>query len=161
MLGMAFCTIVIGVFSWGCAAIIASHYGIQLPLFHSALTMIVSLAGPPTLLLAASYSIFKVRFWRKMAELSAKSQLGNGTRLARGEPVSLQPLNTKSGLEYFLGWVIWLGIISLPYWLTLPSPEVWAGSALLVKLALVRAVPSRHQVGHPDDREAGNKARSS
>lgn len=141
MFGTTFLTVLVSILSWGCLAIIARHYGIELPLFHNALIMIVWLAAPPIQLVATIYSLSKVRYWRKMNELRARPQLGLGTRLARGEAIVQQTRHHRSGLERMLGWLIWLGIFSLPYWFDLPSPEFWAGSALLITMAIRTAVP--------------------
>lgn len=141
MFGMTLLTVIISFLSWGCLAIIVQHYRIELPLFHNVLTMIVWLAAPPLQLLATVYAISKVRYWRKMNELRARPQLGLGTRLARGERIVQQSRYYRSGLEHILSWLIWLGVVSLPYWFGLPSPELWAGSAFLVTVVARIAVP--------------------
>jgi hypothetical protein len=141
MVKMIFMTIVVGFFSYGCAVIIAYHYQIDLPLFHGMLITVVMVAGPPIQLLATTYSLSKVRTWRKMALLASAPQLGVGTSLVRGERVARQPVNHKSTLEHLLGLLLWLGIASLPYWFDLPIPEAWLGLAVAVRTMVSWATP--------------------
>jgi len=132
MLAMTFMTLVTGILTYGSIVIITWHYGLPLPLFHNALIMVIMTAGPPLLLLSASYALSRVRFWRKMAALAQVQQLGHGTQLSRGQRVVPQSFEGKSALEYLLGTIIWIGVFSLPFWLDLPGPEVWAGGSFLL-----------------------------
>ncbi|MEP1518723.1 MAG: hypothetical protein ABJK17_00465, partial [Ascidiaceihabitans sp.] len=135
MFAMTFMTVVIGVLTYGSIVIIAWHCGLPLPLFHNAVIMVVMTAGPPLLLISASFALSRVRFWRKMAALAQIQQLGHGAQLTRGQRFQPRSIEGKSTLEYLLGAIIWVGVFSLPYWLNLPRPEVWAiGCVCLWKL---------------------------
>jgi len=130
MLAMTFMTVIVGLLAYGSLVIIAWHYGLPVPLFHNALIMVIMTAGPPLLLVSASYALSRVRFWRKMAALAQMQQLGHGAQLARGQRIAPQSIQGKSSLEHVLGLIIWIGVFSLPFWLNLPSPEVWAGGSV-------------------------------
>lgn len=132
MVAMTFMTVVVGTLTYGSFVIIAWHYGLSLPLFHNALIMVIITAGPPLLFLSASFALSRVRFWRKMAALAQMQQLGLGTQLARGQRIQPQSINGKSTLEYLLELIIWIGVFSLPYWLNLPGPEIWACGSILI-----------------------------
>ena len=69
MLGAAFMVAFVGVFAWGCLAIIARHYGLLLPLFHPAIAIAVNFGGPVLLILGAGFSWLRARTWRKMSVL--------------------------------------------------------------------------------------------
>lgn len=141
MVAMTFMTVVVGALTYGSLVIIAWHYGLSLPLFHNALIMVIMTAGPPLLLLSASFALSRARFWRKMAALAQTQQLGHGAQLARGQRVQPQSKDGKSTLEYLLGLIIWIGIFSLPYWMNLPGPEFWAGGSLLLWKLFKWSVP--------------------
>ncbi|MEM5585936.1 hypothetical protein WNZ15_26005 [Roseibium sp. AS2] len=141
MFAMTFMTVIVGVLAYGSIVVIAWHYGLPLPLFHNALIMVIMTAGPPLLLVSASYALSRVRFWRKMAALAQIQQLGHGAQLARGQRIQPQSIEGKSTLEYLLDAIIWVGVFSLPYWLNLPGPEVWAGASLVVWKMFKWSVP--------------------
>jgi hypothetical protein len=55
MLGAAFMVAFVGIFAWGCLAIIARHYGLLLPLFNPAIAMAGNFGGPVLLIFGAGF----------------------------------------------------------------------------------------------------------
>lgn len=85
MLGAAFMVAFVGIFAWGCVAIIARHYGLPLPLIHPAIAIAVTYGGPVLLIFGAGFSWLRTRAWRRMSTLRVIPPGGVGTKLARGQ----------------------------------------------------------------------------
>lgn len=125
MFGAAFMVAFVGVFAWGCLTIIARHYGLLLPLFHPAIAIAVNFGGPVLLILGAGFSWLRARTWRKMSVLRVTPPGGAGTKLARGE-YSFELVDSgPSRLERLTAALLTLGFLTIPYWLGVPSPEIW------------------------------------
>lgn len=118
--------------AWGCASIIARHYGIFLPLFTGFIYKMTWWAGPVLLGIPALYAWSKARQWRRKSEIKATFLLHGQKALARGAVQAMQPARQRSTLEGMMALLIILALASVPYWLGISIPEVWAVAGLLV-----------------------------
>lgn len=125
--------------AWGCAALIAGHYFIVLPMFHHWQWWITLQAGPVLLLGLSLFAWMRAYRWRRMAEIRASMMADPTNSLVRGNSWQEQASYGRSSLERWSMLLALLALAAMPYWLHLPQPE-WVAGAGLVILWLTRAL---------------------
>lgn len=138
MLGTALTIGFLGLSAWGCAAIIAEHYGVMLPMFHPVIAHATWLAGPGLLLLVALLAWRKARQWRRMDAMRETPAHGLGGQLARGANRVDMPADSPGGLEWLTGKLVLLALITIPFWIDVARPELWAVAIFAVASWIVR-----------------------
>lgn len=116
---------------YGCAHIIASSYGIDLPLRAGWPHIIVWSAGPPISVIASLYAWSVARYWRRLTELRSHQLLHGMTAMGRGQHRLDDVLQGPSLLERVLVLAIVISLAAIPYWYFIPHAEIWVIGGLL------------------------------
>lgn len=131
MLRVLILTIANAAFAYACMVIVLADVWL-LPRFGFIFNLIVWEAGPIPLLLVSSYSAAKLRQLRRMDDLRQREERDPGTALARGEHILQEGAPRKSSVEHLASFLVWLSLVTFPFWLHWQMPVLWGGAALAV-----------------------------
>jgi hypothetical protein len=126
--------------SYGCVAILLAKV-LPLPLFHHWFAWAVWNTAPLALLVSAMWAGFRMRQFRHMAGMRESRAIDPGALLARGEPLPMDAPAGVSGPERLCQGLILLALVTIPVWLSLPSPMLWIGTGLVFWLLIRWILP--------------------
>lgn len=139
MFGALIVTSLIGLYAWGCLALILGRYGVYLPLWDTLFAWSVYQAGPVLLLIIAWHGWAKLRQWRRMEEMRARPDGGVSAYLARGTHRVSIPKERISLPERLASSMMIFALATVPFWQGTENPWLWVGFGALTLLS-VRAL---------------------
>lgn len=112
---------------WGCMAIIAGHYGIDLHPLLPWLGFVLHYAGPWVALIGGFKLWKQSRLWRRLHHLRLQMDA-----LTRDPSPRIPPEEKPSTLERAAALIMASGAAALLYWFDVPEPEYLLTAALLL-----------------------------